>query len=220
MYIAIERFVCVRYPNRFENLRKLSTQVKVCIGIFTCNFIVYTPRLIFFNLQVEQNKTFCCIDELHPLQLVFIMDILNNAFIPFTFMLFFTLAMVWSLHRARARVSPTLNKICSTRDIKFSLTTIFLNLSFFIMKFPFTIANYLYHEATFQSHNLKDDNVHPLLWLALGITATMSLCVYSMSILVYLTFNESFRKEFIDLVSFRKKILGIENTSIYSSKAT
>ena len=216
VYIAIERFACVRYPNRFMSLRKLSMQIKITIGIFLLNFIYYTPRIVFFDLQIETNNTFCCIDELYPLQTVFIMDIINNAILPFIFMFLFTLAMIWSLYKARARVSPTIDKICSTRDVKFSLTTIFLNLSFFIMKFPFTIANYLYHKSKFEHHNLKDDNVNPILKLMLGITATMSVCVYSMSIFVYLTFNQAFRTEFMALFKPRQqknKSISVENTS-------
>ena len=54
--IAIDRYVSIKYTNKFQIRKKLSFQITVVLILFVVSSVLYTPWLIFSDIFTKSNN--------------------------------------------------------------------------------------------------------------------------------------------------------------------
>jgi hypothetical protein len=143
--ISIDRWLTIAKPNVFHLRRKPAFQIGVCIFIIAAN-LLYNGQLFFSYLALDYLEDpsvgpVCLIPDEKTLQT---MDLLNSTIIPFLLMIVSTILTIKSVFDLRKKMSQSTKQINSNKkvrrkDIKFSITSITLNIIFLLLNLPFTI---------------------------------------------------------------------------------
>lgn len=164
--ISLDRTAKILFSTRFQILNKKRFQLAVIVIICLYTFVSYFFFSIFgqnisvetFNSSlvdksqpqspatVQTNQTtiikYCVMK--HRLRHVFA-DFINSTVIPFCLMLSSSIATIFHLVRSRNRVvlnNPSADtRRRQQRDTKFGITSIFLNIAFFVMNAPISFLN-------------------------------------------------------------------------------
>ena len=114
--------------------KKLSFQLLACLLISIYNISLSTTVLVsyeyYFKIDRNKNKTEFRCKNFNPY--IDMIDFLNSSLIPFIIMIIstcFTLRNIFVLRKK-------LDKSISSKDIRFAITSIAMNVSFFLLKFP------------------------------------------------------------------------------------
>ena len=194
--ITLDRFASIFLLGKFIFKKKLSFQISALLGIVTYNFIYY-GQLFFSHLDVidtydnltNTNYTsyLCSIPELYILGWI---DLLNSTIAPFLLMLVLTSIMIRKIFNSRKRVSSR-NNTHREKDITFAVTSIFLNIFFFITIFPICLL------ILFQNYTTID---YLLSILLQDITNLIYYTNYSLMFIINVLTNSIFKKELKKLV--------------------
>lgn len=156
VYISAERLVSIKYPTKKEFLRKQKTQLIYFFVVTIYNLLYYLPIAFYYDLQTYSielpehnnftNKTIgiVCnfVDEKSQLILGYL-DLVNRVLIPFILMVIFSSSLInyifKSRQRAQANFTSYENKSFK-RDLKFSITCIFLNSIYVAFNLPISIT--------------------------------------------------------------------------------
>lgn len=139
---GFDRFLTITHSAHFKFIQNNWFQLIVVSAIIISNLSVYSPVLFSYNLsedhQCENNNE----------KLIGNIDFINLAVLPFMLNVFASVSLFVSVMRSRKHVkrSSFLGKSRSrsqTRDIKFGVTLLFINLVFFILNGPIHLSYFL-----------------------------------------------------------------------------
>jgi hypothetical protein len=201
--VSLDRCLKVTFiSNKFlTQISKSSFQIVMCLVVLTFNIVYYVPNL-FFYIKIQNSTIGLSINQTNILTKkctnpgipAMWLDVANYFFTPFLLMVLFNSLTIISLIKSRYRLN---DKSISKKDLRFVITTIFLNLFFLVENFPnclYSIMNY-YNQEFMNNKNLN--------------IFVMSICYvifYSHSASVFfvqITFNSMFKDEFKILFKIR-----------------
>ena len=191
VYISFDRMLNVTCPNEFKLRHNKLIQLSICLFIILFNLIYYLPILFYRKLDIQsvfQNHTNQtelirkCIYTDN--RFIYWMDLFFSTIIPFIFMCLFTSITIIFLFRSKKRTNGI-----SSRDVKFAITSITLNICFFLFLFPLTLFLLL---GIYM--DLNNDRLYELKFIML---LTIYSINYSNMFYVNLIVNSIFRNELV-----------------------
>lgn len=242
--ISIDRLVSIAFPRRFLFFHKRSFQILVIIVIFVFNMTYYVALLVDFNLvesttpnhnRETDNQTDDVFITTYNLcimnmELLYWIDLLNSSVLPFIFMILTTSITIRCIIKSRSRITippstPTTSNggnYCHqvrgslSRDAKFSLTSISLNVLFLVLNLPNQVF------ALYLSFNDQLDTDE--LWIKLvGFTVLgLFYANHAFGFYVQLAFNGVLRRETLKLLGMRPSVAVVSmknKASLQSVKA-
>ena len=203
VYISVERYISISaYFHGFNKLKQKHIQTIYFFTIILFNCVYYSPIFFIFNLEITKNNETKCyfVSETRKIQFAY-MDLVNSTLIPAMIMLLSTILIIKSIFESSSRIfKSTNNNVNAVRnqskrrmhkDIKFSVTSIFLNIIFITLNLPYCII-FLDEDFT-DSHSIK--------YL---VGSFLFYIVYCINFYLFLIVNSTFRAEFFKIFSFRK----------------
>ena len=198
VFISLERFFSILYPRFSKVLQLKSSQIIACLIIFIFNLLFYSQRFVYdnlfelFNNSVQNNQTnnqqiVCSITSTYSgAFLVFKwIDLVISVLVPFILMFFCSIFLIRSIYLSRKRVLVTSHSLPEKkrlqRDIRFSITTVLLNVIFIAFNLPINI--YLIQGS------------RDLFYFS--IVDSLYYSSYVVNFFVYFTVNSIFREEFL-----------------------
>ena len=148
VYISIERLVSITYPNKRFILRRPRNQLVYLFMLAAFNLIIYTYSFHFielFQLNKSNSTTMRCYFKDHKAETAFnYLDAVNSVLIPFVLMLIATTMLIIRIFQSRKRLSSSSRGNKSFRkDVRFSATSVLLNLVYIGLCAPFQIYIFL-----------------------------------------------------------------------------
>ena len=150
VYISVERFVAFKYPSRKSIMRSKRNQVVYLAFIIVYNFLLYLPIPIFFEISSGNstnqtgNMKQCTFVNLEIQMILNLMDTVNRVLLPFILMIVFTVLLIFSIVRSSQRIAANLSRSKQNkrlkRDIKISISLIFINIFYILLALPISIA--------------------------------------------------------------------------------
>jgi hypothetical protein len=187
LLISLDRLISIVKPSKFLFRKKIKYQLLACLALFAYNLLFFIPVFIFVEYKTSNNETKpICINK-YPI--INALDIFSSILIPFISMLLCSIFTVVTIFKSRKSLS-TSNNIQKMKDIRFSITTIGLNLSFFILTIPLDVFIILKLLINFDSN--------------FDFVVIFSFLFYSnYGLIFYVTIliNINFRNEFLNLCS-------------------
>jgi hypothetical protein len=161
VYISFEKFFSIKYISKKLMFKKKKYQIifLIILGVFN---ILYRFNILFsFNLLTIDNSTICYFNNNHNQIIVGNMVLVNIFLLPFFLMLLFSILLIISIFKSRSTINlnNTSREIRQRRkDIKVSISLLFMNLLFLLLNLPieiyqflpfdsdaFTIVSYIYY---------------------------------------------------------------------------
>ena len=194
VFILLDRFISIKFNQKFELQNKIKFKVLVLSTIYSINCCYYIPVFIDVKLIYNNdiNTTLCFLDEYKGI--IPVMDLIYSTLIPFFLMICLTSLLIFSIFRLKKRFASQMTKKEKSflkKDFQFGFTSIFLNLIFLTTYLPITINN-----AFFQN------NYSLILY-------TLDKLVYLYSaipIFIYFLTIKIFRLEFLEMIGTKSKI--------------
>lgn len=198
VYISIERFISIKYRNvQFIKNRNFQTAIILVISLY--NLFFYSPMLVFLNLienvvngtnSTQQIEKTC--DYKIPIYLTVIstMDLINIVILPFFIMTIMSILLIHTIIMSRLKIlnlSLEQDRIKLAKDIKFGITSIILNITFFFLNLPICLANYME----------MDNNTYTLIVAVFYVN-------YFINFYILAFFNSVFRKELYIWLGLKK----------------
>ena len=184
--ISLDRFFSIFLPTRFLLRKKIKFQLIASFVVCFCNFIIFIPPIFTVKMMTVTNKNETKLDCRNS-PTIDLIDLISSTLIPFLIMFLSTLFTLSKLFRSR---SLNRNSKLKSKDVRFAVTSIGLDISFLVLNFPQSFYSFI---EFFVSIELNLNYI---------IFSSLSILVYShYGTLFYLTliFNQSFRKEAIGL---------------------
>ena len=202
--ISLDRMLSIIRPNKFLFLKKKQTQATICCLTLAYNLIFYIPLIVFKDYQAQENLNssnlteivYECVD-LEEQNIVNWLDLLNSTILPFLIMVLCTSVTVRRLFKSRSKTTAEAkpNTKLKQRDTKFAITSVGLNLFFFIFNLPVCVYMVL------ASFIFFDDVDSKLIFCAVLITYYLNFgVVFYVNILT----NSIFRNELLVILGLRK----------------
>ena len=198
--VSFDRMLNIIRPNQYLFMKKKKLQIVICSVIFLYNTIYYIPQAIYKEYQIQANLSnsseivYKCIG-LNEEKIVDWMDLFNSTIIPFILMIIFTSITVKRLFKSRSKASIEVNGKIKNRDVKFALTSISLNIFFFIFNLPVCIFHVVTHYIVLEDADFSLLNIIIL------------FCFYlNFGIVFYVNFftNPLFKNELLIFLHFKK----------------
>jgi len=140
VYISIERYISIAYSAKKDFLRKKKIQLSFIIVLVLFNLILYVPIGINFELFIIENYTVCSFVDFFWQETYGYIDLSNRVILPFVLMIIFSLLIIHTIFTSRSRMrSNTHDNRTFRKDVKFSLTSVTLNVSYIIFSLPVSI---------------------------------------------------------------------------------
>ena len=161
--VSLDRMLNIIKPNQYLFMKKKKTQITICFGIFVLNMVYYIPQAIFKEYQqVNLSNSSADIEYkcvgLDEEKIVDWMDLFNSTIMPFILMIIFTTITVKRLFESRSKnLSGHIG--IKNRDVKFALTSISLNVFFFLFNLPVCIFHVLTHYIIFDDADFSLLNI-------------------------------------------------------------
>jgi len=164
VYISFERFIVIKYySKRFFYKKK---KIQIIFLILLCIFnILYHINIIFsFDIvNIDNSTAFCFFNNDQNQIITANMDLANYFILPFFLMLLFSILLIVAIFKSRSTIdlNNTARQIRQRRkDIKVSISLLFMNLLFVLLNLPveinlflpfdsdtYTIVNYFYYTS-------------------------------------------------------------------------
>lgn len=202
VYITIERFISIAFPKKSVLFQKRKYQVSFVVIITAFNTVFYLPVIVFVKLlenteNISQNLTPSepnCDFETYGLKTVIsLLDLANSTLLPFFLMFVNSVLIIYSIFKSRKRMvsKGPANKANKSlkKDIRFAITTIFLNVIFFILNLPICAIGFLSIEFSF---------------LFIQTTVYIYYCNFAVNFYIFFFFNSIFRDECLIMFGLRK----------------
>ena len=192
MLISIDRFLSIVKPSRFLIRKEVKYQFFACFLSFFVNLLFYIPVIFKFDIIRSSNQT---VENCLPTDkiLVNLLDIIWSTTFPFIIMLLctiFTLSYIFKSRRNATNSSRSSNNQKS-KDIRFAIISIYLNISFLILNLPQNI--YLIFFYSDRIEIITDKIIYIILSIFL-------YSYYGEIFYASLIINSIFRKEFISFI--------------------
>ena len=138
-------------------------------------------------------------------RVVFVMHFVNTATVPFSLMLLSTILVIISLYNSKTRMSrysftkSKKNRRRSTlnyRDIRFSFTSIMLNVLFLAFNVPLAVFYFTFHFTSIWD----DREADPFRTREFAIVTAIYFANFATPLLVYLVSNSILSREFVTMV--------------------
>jgi hypothetical protein len=131
-YISVERFVALKYPSKKSIMRGKRNQLIYLALIIVCNCLLYSPITIFYDISsdIGMNLT----------------DAVNRVILPFILMIVFSAMLIFKIVRSSQRMTQNLSTTNQNkrlkRNIKISISLIFINIFYIVLTLPVSITDY------------------------------------------------------------------------------
>lgn len=203
--ISLDRMFSIVFPSRFQFRKKSVYQIIIIIGMLFYNLLYWSPILFIYNINYNQNETNKTIDVndqrkecKSSTNLLHYIDLVNTTIVPFFIMILSTLITLREVFRSRKKSS--LNTCTKTRDIKFAITSISLNVLFLTFNLPTTLYNFFRFSLVAYNLIQLDSIISSIINFVFNLN-------YATLFYVNLIVNSLFRKEFLNMISqFKAKI--------------
>jgi hypothetical protein len=145
VFISIEKFISIRYPNN-KIIKKQIFQTLIVVIIIICNLATYN---FIFYLNIYKNQTTNTSNvSIKPIneetvKIIGIIAIVYNTGLPFIIMLIFSILLIHTILKSRLRILRLTNQRDRNRlrkDIQFAISSIFMNIFFLIFYLPYSIS--------------------------------------------------------------------------------
>lgn len=195
--VSIDRYVKIVYPNKFGILFKKPFQIITIVFIIVVNFIYYSysavkSSIVYSNAIVNASniQKDCWIKD----QISSWMD-LSNYMAQLLIMLSGSLLLIFHIRKSRSRfIKSSTKKKSLSKDTKFAVATISLNILFLVTNFP-----NVFIMAIIYSFNLFSLEIQDLL-------ANFTILLYNFYYAFYFLFlifvNKIVRAEFREMFNF------------------
>jgi len=150
VYISLERFVAFKYPSKKTIMRSKRNQLIYLALIIVYNCLLYSPIAIFFEISSDnssnqtENIKQCEFVNLEIQMLLNLIDTVNRVLLPFILMTVFTFLLIFTIVRSSQRITQNLSTPNQNnrlkRDIKISISLIFINIFYIILALPVSVA--------------------------------------------------------------------------------
>ena len=202
--ISLDRMLSIIRPNKFLFLKKKQTQATICFVNLAYNLIFYIPLIVYKDYQEQENLNSSNLTEiiykcvnLEQEKIVDWLDLFNSTILPFLIMAISTSITVTKLFKSRSKTTAEAkpNTKLKQRDTKFAITSVALNLFFFIFNLPvcvlYLLADFIYIE----------DVDYVLIFCVTLITYYLN---FGVVFYVNLVTNSMFRNELLVFLRLRK----------------
>jgi hypothetical protein len=159
VYISIDRYVSIKYHTKRKFFRKHKTQFIYLLIIVLFNLCLYVPVLFYTELQQEaNNETYCNWINPDIQSIALLVDTANRLILPFIAMLICDVLLIYTIYKSRRNMLTSNSRSNETlkKDIKFAVTSIFLNFVYILLNIPiilfftlFSNANITFYYFTF-----------------------------------------------------------------------
>ncbi len=163
VYISFERFIVIKYYARRFVYKKRKIQIIFLILLVVFNILYHINIFFSFDIVNIDNSTICYINDNQNQIIVANMVLVNYFLLPFFLMLLFSILLIATILKSRSTMNSN-NAARENRhrrkDIKLSISLLFLNLLFFLLNLPivtdqflpfdsdkYTIVNYIYYSS-------------------------------------------------------------------------
>jgi len=199
LYISVEKFVSIKYPEKRLILRKQRNQLFYLICLVIYNLLINSWIPLKYEIINKRNSTVrylnynpknnfeCVLTEKSPIYLFFI----NAKVIPYTLLITFTLLIIHTIYKSRSKVILNYSyrqNLTFRKDLKFALTSLLFNFIFILFNLSSTIMYTLAHSSAIVSISFY----------------LLYLLSFSLNFYLILISNSLFRKEFFSLRIFKK----------------
>ena len=152
---SIDKMFSIR-THQIRLLKNKRFQWSVVAVIAILNLIFYVEILISFRLVPSRfsiNSLFCDITALEYFSAFIFAMLIESCFIPFLIMLISSIVTIRLLNKSRETVelSGILNKLRRSRDKKFAISSLILNVVYVLVKSPFFVFYIFYAKDPFGS---------------------------------------------------------------------
>jgi hypothetical protein len=203
--ISLDRYINIVFSKRFPIIFNKYFQLGVICSIVAFNYVYYsflTWNSYLVSSDNGTNVTICNIS--YNYVVIAWMDFFNSTVFPFLLMIVFSLALILSIQKARARIHANndhrmSNVILNLRDRKFALTIILLNFLFLTFIGPVELFN------IFDNFGFSVDNM-VLYNLVAYATLQPYYLNYAIGFYAQMIVNKTFRKEFLRLIGRKKNL--------------
>ena len=197
VYISIERYVSITYPSKKLLLRKKKTQLIYLISVMAYVFTSYVFVLFYIDIipvDSTSNMTLkCSFNDSYVEHVIEYIDLIVSLLIPFILMIFCTILLTYRIVHSRRKLKAA---ICTANTghkyLKFSLTSLLLNMFYLVLCFPFHFSEILFPNV----------NLNIFYFLKYMVFLCYGLDFY----LVYIS-NSLFRCEFYKIFNFAQSFL-------------
>ena len=208
IYISVERLISIKYPARQFFLKKNKNILIFCFLVTIFNMLFYVEAIYFFNIETlflnttalsNQTNSFetCTIRDAHHVHILSYIYLVESTLVPYVLMIICTSFMCYVIFSSRF----TLNIHHSMRrDLKYTVTSISLNMVFIMLTLPISLANF--------STNLIPN-------LVFVFTDYLFFSSYGVNFYLLLVFNSVVRKEFLSM--FQLKSMRVSHAIILSN---
>ena len=206
IYISIERYIAATYPSKrflFKKNRNQLIYILIVILYLGAFYLVY-PFYYDVILSGSGNDSYlsCNFIDSSSHSVLSYLFLANSALMPFIIMIIFTTLLCYTIFKSRNRIqanhSQEENKTFK-RDLKFTITSIGLNLIFIALNLPVSLAI------------LVPDYQQSIVFVFSYFLFYLS---YGVNFYILLVFNSIIRTEFINLFKF-KFIMSTRRINIY-----
>jgi len=191
VYISFERFIVIKYYARRFVYKKRKIQIIFLILLVVFNILYHINIFFSFDIVNFDNSTTICFFNNDQNQIIIAyMDLTNYFLLPIFLMFLFSILLIISIFKSRSTINlnNTTRQIRQRRkDIKVSISLLFMNLLFLLLNLPIVINQFL----PFDSDTFT-------------IVSYIYYISYAFNFYILLITNSLFRNEFYSLF-YKKK---------------
>lgn len=202
VYITIERFISIAFPKQSALFKKRKYQISFVLIISFYNFAFYLPIPLFVLLVAysdASNSTnasqsyLCDFRTENSRRILSLLDLANSTLIPFALMFVNSTLIIYAIFKSRKKMMSTgpTNKANKSlkKDIRFAVTSVFLNAIFFILNLPICAIGILSIEFSV---------------LFIQTTVYVYYSNFAVNYYIFFFFNSIFRDECLVMIGLRK----------------
>jgi hypothetical protein len=228
LIMTFDRFRCVVCPQKFRYLENRLKLISTLVCVFIVLTFINTPFLWYYTAEVKtitnvfdsnsnrtMNMTVLSLSCTISSELGLATDILNvlmRSYIPFVLMIFLNVSMTRRFLRSK-KISTSRNRSLK-REYIFTLTVFGMSLTFFVFYLPWSV--YYVLNRIFQSiSSLQTAQIDAQLNIFQSIAFSIAYANNWSLFFVNVVFNGVFRKEFFNMMAFRR--LNLASSHVFST---
>ena len=207
--ISFDRYLSIAFPSKYQFRKSKLFQILTSLVIICYNYCFYIPCWFYYIKETrknESNETKINLKCISPGIWANMMDLFQSILMPFLIMIFFTSLTIKTIYRSRQIVINSTG--LRSKDIKFAVSSITINVLFLIFNLPNFIITLIYDYSDFFV-NLNN------LFIVL-----QSFCLFvfyinlSSTFFINLAVNSLFRKEIETILFDCKKANKSKSTTV------
>jgi hypothetical protein len=210
--ISLDRYLSIAYPAKYIIRKKPLFQKLTCCFIIGYNYFMYIPYWFFYIKETETNQTnqtsiysYKCVP---PGIWIEILNFFQQFLTPFSFVFLFTSLTIRTVFISR-KASSNNSSITKSKDIKFAISSIVVNIIFILFNSPYFIVVLLNDFCHLFTNNQID-----LYKFLVGLSFFFLYSNLILTLFINYFVNSMFKKE-IHLILF-----GRCNSKMSKSKST